>query len=138
MTEKKTRLRDVPPCDAEAPCPAVVGDEGLAHLAFYSDDAEDITVIVTFWGCADIRFGSGGGKPGAQEVINSAWLHARRAQAAEASPEAVEVLKNLRHYAFAFPAYAFECLADGYSFKTRPGHTPLKSASELAQELRGV
>ncbi|MBI3299634.1 MAG: hypothetical protein HYZ75_15825 [Elusimicrobia bacterium] len=132
------RLKDVPNCDSEAPCPAVVADEGLAHLAFYSDDEEDITVIVTFWGCAALRFGAGGGKLDAQELTDSKWLHARRAAAVEASPEAVRALKNLHHYSFTFPAWSFECLADGYTVKTRPGHTPLKSASDLAQDMRGV
>lgn len=137
--EKRVRLRDIPACDAEAPCPAVVSDEGLAHLAFYSDDAEDVTVVVTFWGCAEHRFGSGPARLGrAHEVQGSAWLHARRAQAVELSPEAVEALKRLRHYSFGFRDSAFECLAEGYTVKSLPGHTPLKSASDLAQDLRGV
>lgn len=137
--ERTSRLKDVPRWDASAPCPAVVGDEDLAHLAFYSDDAEDVTVVVTFWGCVEHRFGSSGAKGArAVEVLGSRRLHALRAEAAERSVAAVRALKNLRHFRFAFPEADFECLADGYSVKELPGHTPLKSASNLAAEMRNV
>lgn len=137
--EKPVRLKDIPRWDAESPCPAVVGDEDLAHLAFYSDDAEDVTVVVTFWGCVEHRFGANGSKGGkAVEVLGSGRLHDMRTAAAERSVAAVRALKNLRHYRFQFPEAEFECLADGYSVKEAPGHTPLKSASTLAQDMRNV
>jgi len=137
--EKVVRVRDIPPWDGEAPCPAVVGDEELAHLAFYSDDAEDVTVVVTFWGCVEHRFAAAPGKGGrATEVMDSARLHALRSEAAERSVASVRALKKLRHFRFQFPEAVFECLADGYTVKELPGHTPLKSASTLAQDLRNV
>lgn len=137
--EKPVRLKDIPRWDAESPCPAVVGDEDLAHLAFYSDDAEDVTVVVTFWGCVEHRFGANGAKGGkAVEMLGSGRLHEMRTAAAERSVAAVRALKNLRHFRFQFPEADFECLADGYSVKETPGHTPLKSASTLAQEMRNV
>lgn len=137
--EKAVRLKDVPRADALAPCPAVVGDEELAHLAFYSDDAEDVTVVVTFWGCVEHRFAAVPGEGGrAFEVMDSQRLHALRAEAAERSVAAVKALKKLRHFRFHFPEALFECLADGYTVKALPGHTPLRSASELAQDLRNV
>ena len=150
--DRLVRLKDIPRCDAGSPCPAVVSDEQLAHLAFYSADEEDMAVLVTFWAAADLRFGSPaedaledhslharGLKPGkAYEVLRSSWLGNRRAQAAERSIEAVEELKRLHHYVFVFHASLFECLAEGYSVKVVPGPTPLKSAVELAVELRGV
>lgn len=137
--EKAVRLKDVPRWDAEAPCPAVVGDEDIAHLAFYSDDPEDVTVVVTFWGCVEHRFAAVPGKDGrALEVVESQRLHALRAEAAERSVAAVRALKKLRHFRFQFPEALFECLADGYTVKALPGHTPLKSASDLAQDLRNV
>jgi hypothetical protein len=137
--EKTLRLKDVPRWDAEAPCPAFVGDEELAHLAFYSDGAEDVTVVVTFWNCVEHRFGARAGKDGrACEVVGSRRLHELRAAAAERSVASVRALRRLRHFRFTFPEAEFECLADGYSVKEQPGHTPLKSASDLAQELRNV
>lgn len=137
--EKTVRLKDIPRWDVESPCPAVVGDEDLAHLAFYSDDAEDVTVVVTFWGCVEHRFGAKGAKGGkALEVVGSRRLHELRAEAAERSVDAVRALKNLRHFRFSFPEADFECLADGYTVKELPGHTPLKSASDLAQDMRNV
>ena len=150
--DRLARLKDIPRCDAGSPCPAVVADEQLAHLAFYSAEVEDRTVLVTFWACADLRFGSPGEdaledhplrarglKPGkAYEVLRSSWLGNRRAQAAERSIEAVEDLKRLHHYVFSFHSSLFECLCEGYTVKVVPGPTPLKSAVELAMELRGV
>lgn len=137
--EKAVRLKDIPRWDAESPCPAVVGDEDLAHLAFYSDEAEDVTVVVTFWGCVEHRFGARGAAGGkALEVRESRRLHELRAAAAERSVAEVRALKNLRHFRFQFPGADFECLADGYTVKEMPGHTPLKSASTLAQDMRNV
>lgn len=139
VPEKPVRLKDIPRWDAESPCPAVVGDEDLAHLAFYSDDAEDMTVVVTFWGCVEHRFGAKATKAGkAVEVLGSSRLHELRTAAAERSVAAVRALKNLRHFRFQFPEADFECLADGYSVKEAPGHTPLNSAASLAQEMRNV
>ncbi|TBR26222.1 hypothetical protein EPO15_00570 [bacterium] len=137
--EKPARLKDIPRWDTEAPCPAVVGDEEMAHLAFYSDDDEDITVVVTFWGCVEHRFGGAGAAGGkAVEVLNSRRLHERRAAAADRSVEEVRALKRLRHFRFTFPDADFECLADGYTVKQMPGHTPLKAASDLAVDMRNV
>ncbi len=150
--DRLVRLKDIPRCDAGSPCPAVVADEQLAHLSFYSAAEEDMAVIVTFWAAADLRFGSPGEsaledhalnarglRPGkAYEVLRSSWLGNRRAQAAERSIEAVEDLKRLRHYVFSFHDSLFECLSEGYTVKEVPGPTPLKLAVELAMELRGV
>lgn len=150
--DRLARLKDIPRCDAESPCPAVVADEQLAHLAYYSSDREDRAVLVTFWATADLRFGSPaesaledhplharGLRPNrAYEVLRSSWLGNRRAQAAERSIEAVEDLKRLHHYVFTFHDSLFECLCEGYTFKEVPGPTPLKSAVELAMEMRGV
>lgn len=137
--DRRVPLKDAPRWDHEAPWPAVVADAGLAHLGYYARSQEDVTVVVTFWGCADLRFGPPEEKPGrAWEVLGSSWLADRRAQAAERSIEAVQELARLRHFVFAFPGSTFECLAEGMSDKERPGHTPLNAASDLAQELRNV
>ncbi|MDE2292399.1 MAG: hypothetical protein KGL53_09975 [Elusimicrobia bacterium] len=137
--DRRVVLKDVPRWDPEAPFPAVVADEGLAHLAYYARTEEDVTVVVTVWGCVELRFGPPDVKAGrACEVLDSTWLADRRAAAAERSIEAVRDLRRLRHFVFPFPGSTCEVLADGYGVHQRPGHTPLKAASDLAQELRNV
>lgn len=136
--EKLARLKDAPRWDAKAPCPAVVADEGLVHLAYYRPSREDKAAVLTFWNCAGHRAGGPGPRPGAWEVLDSAWVHERRARAVEEGPEALKPLGRLRHFLFGFPDSSFECLADGFSVKERPGHTPLKVAGDVALETRGV
>ncbi|MBI2362747.1 MAG: hypothetical protein HYV15_05125 [Elusimicrobia bacterium] len=136
--EKLLRLKDAPRWDPEDPCPAVVADEGLVHLAYYRPTREDKTAVLTFWNCAGHRAGPPAPKPGAWEVEGSPWVHERRSRAVEEGPEALKPLGRLRHFLFSFPESSFECLADGFSVKEAPGHTPLKVATDLALETRGV
>lgn len=138
LPEKPVRLKDAPRWDAKAPCPAVVADEGLVHLAYYRPSREDKAAVLTFWNCAGHRTGGPGPRAGAWEVPDSPWVHERKARAVEEGPEALKPLARLRHFLFSFPESSFECLADGFSVKELPGRTPLRVASDVALETRGV
>ena len=142
--EKAVRLKDVPRWDAEAPCPAVVGDEDLAHLAFYSDDAEDVTVVVTFWGCVEHRFAAAPGRTAGLEVTSprACTPSGRRPPSARGGGAGLEEAAS---FPLPVPEAAFECLADGYTvspcrahpaqIRLRPGPGPTQRLTAPVKSL---
>lgn len=135
--DKVVALDSLPQSDTGAPLPLVVASDNELRIAYISPGNRrdgEVMVTVPFNGAQAHMFGSPNdeafdGHPlarrglqpyGAFEIKHSSWIRQLERMNSVHPHRSPELFEGLRHYVLSFDDTTFECVAEGFDYKTEP------------------
>lgn len=144
--ERVTVLGELPPCDAGAPMPLLLGDGQSIWLSYFGAVEPYFTdrVVVRFTRVDSVVFGGANDEAlhghrlwgqGLQpysfhEVICSRWTQARERENSVHDHHRPAAFARLRHFVFTFHDETFECLADDFALDSSGMGAPLRELND--------